>query len=90
MMSGTMSKILLPSKGNNPPKDCEGRKRGVARGSYYEFEVSNEEFKFWKAISNEERDKLREEAYNRCFYDVLKEYMQNNPKKSTSVFGHIS
>ncbi len=85
-----MAKILLPSKGKIPPKDCEGRKHGVARGSYYEFEVSNEEFKYWKGISNEERDKLREEAYNRCFYDVLKEYIEKNPKKVTSIFSHSS
>jgi hypothetical protein len=85
-----MAKILLPSKGNVPPKECEGRKRGVARGSYFEFEVSNEEFKFWKAISNEERDKLRENSYSRCFYDVLKEYMESNPKRIPTVFGHTS
>jgi hypothetical protein len=86
-----MPRILLPSKDGAVPKECEGRKPPVGRGSYFEFDISQDEYKFWKVISNEEREKLRLEAYNRCFYDVLKEYMLNHPKaKSTNIFGHES
>ena len=65
---------------------CPGRKAPVARGSYYEFEVSNEEFKFWKSITNEEREKLRLEAYTRCFYEALKGYMDGHARKAVSPF----
>ncbi len=86
-----MPKVLLPSKPDRtPPKECVGKRVAVNRGSYYEFEISTEEFRFWKAISNEEREKLREEAFNRCFYDVLREYMQQNPRKAPSMYGHGS
>jgi hypothetical protein len=86
-----MPKVLLPSKPDQtPPKECVGKRVAVNRGSYYEFELSMEEFKFWKAIANEEREKLRVESFNRCFYDVLREYMQNNPRKITNIFGRGS
>lgn len=82
-----MPKILLPSRGSTTPMNCEGKKAPVARGSYFEFEISNEEYKFWKGITNEERETLRDEAFKRCFYDVLKEYMQTHAKKATGPFG---
>jgi hypothetical protein len=86
-----MPKILLPSRADRtPPKDCVGKRLAVNKGSYFEFEVSNEEFKFWKAISNEEREKLRHDSFERCFYEVLKEYMQKNPRKVPNLFGHSS
>lgn len=81
-----MPKILLPPKEGASLAQCSGRKAPVARGSYYEFEVSNEEFKFWKSLTNEEREKLRIEAYDRCFHEALKEYMDSHAKRTISPF----
>ena len=81
-----MPKILLPSRDEGAPKECPGRKEPVARGTYYELDLSQEEHKFWKSISNEEREKLRQEAFKRCFYDALKEQMQSHPRKA-GIFG---
>lgn len=85
-----MPKILLPTKDNKTLKDCEGQKPPVARGSYLEFELSQDEFRFWKSITNEEREKLRDEAFERCFYDVLREFMRTHPRNTGSLFGHKS
>lgn len=82
-----MPRILLPPKDENAPKECAGRKAPILRGSYYELDLSQEEYKFWKSLTNEEREKLRNEAFERCFYDALHELMQTRPRK-TGIFGN--
>ena len=84
-----MPRILLPSKDDMPPKTCEGKRPPVARGSYFEFELSQEEYKYWKELANLEREKIRQEAYSRCFYDILKEHMAAHPRTASNFFGGV-
>ncbi len=85
----SMPKILIPPKAGSP-KECEGRKPPQLQGSYYEFELSMEEYKFWKDLNSVEREKLRTAAFERCFFDALHEKMQLQPRKSGSWFAQTS
>ena len=79
-----MPKILIPPKAS-PPRECPDHKAPILKGSYYEFELSNEEHKFWKDMPSAQREKMRDEASTRCFYEVLHEAMKNHPKRA-SIF----
>ncbi|MGI0078534.1 MAG: hypothetical protein ACRECH_02820 [Nitrososphaerales archaeon] len=81
-----MPKILVPPK-SGPPKDCQGHNPPQLQGSYYEFELSMDEFKFWKELNSVEREKLRTAAFERCFFEALHEAMQAHPRKTSSWFG---
>ncbi len=80
-----MPRILIPPK-SGPPRECEGHKPPQLQGSYYEFELSMDEFKFWKDLDSVEREKLRNAAFERCFFDALHEAMQTRPRKTSSWF----
>jgi hypothetical protein len=82
-----MAKILLPPK-SGAPKECGGRAPPALKGSYYEFDLTQEEFSYWKDLSSSEREKLRDAAWERCFYDALHDLMKVRPKRTSSWFGH--
>ncbi|MGI0086276.1 MAG: hypothetical protein ACREBQ_14450, partial [Nitrososphaerales archaeon] len=65
-----MPKILVPPK-SGPPKDCQGHNPPQLQGSYYEFELSMDEFKFWKELNSVERENcerrpLSDASLRRC------------------------
>ncbi len=84
-----MPKILIPPKAGTP-KDCEGHKPPQLQGAYYEFELSMDEYKFWKDLDSVEREKLRSAAFERCFFEALHEVMQSRPRKTSSWFSGSS
>ncbi|HKW05468.1 MAG TPA: hypothetical protein VJN71_09240 [Nitrososphaerales archaeon] len=80
-----MPKILIPPK-TGSPKECEGRKPPQLQGAYYEFDLTMEEYKFWKGLTSADREKLRTAAFERCFYEALHEIMQTRPRSTVGLF----
>ena len=52
----------------------------MKKESYLSYEVTDTEHSFWKHLSNKERTRLRDEAFRRCFYEVLHEEMSKNKR----------
>ena len=70
-----MPNILIPLNAGESPAVCAKHKEPVRKESYISYEVTETELSFWKMLSNEEKRKYREEAFQRCFYDIIHEAM---------------
>lgn len=70
-----MPQILIPLNAGESPVICSKHKQPITKESYVSYEVTETEHTFWKILSKEEKARLRDEAFHRCFYEVLHESM---------------
>ena len=55
-------------------------------GNFFEFQdATEEELAFWNVLDDEEKLSVIVEAYRRCFYDALHEYMQSEAEKGKKI-----
>ena len=71
---------MIPLSSGVTPFACPSHKQPMSKGSFLAYEVTETENNFWRKLSNQERTKLRDEAFKRCFYDVLHEEMKTKDR----------
>jgi hypothetical protein len=77
-----MATIRVHAEENKALHQCKERSPPVRNGAYVEFQdATEEELAFWDVLDDKEKRGVIMEAYRRCFYDALHEYMQSEAEK---------
>jgi hypothetical protein len=81
-----MATVKIEALSEKYPGQCGGRRAPMRNGRFYEFrDATEEELAFWNVLDDGEKKELTGEAFRRCFFDVLHEFMQVEAEKGRKM-----